>query len=297
MIDKLKNGFSILKLNVRVIFSTYMKDLGVIFAIISATLCFISWDELGNPSICCKLIVLIIFLIVFFIITIAIILIKSKKTIWQNGTGKVVLMYGDLMKIGFPKKSKGTCIVTVQVNTHFDTIVDEDISAENNPLVSIKTIHGQWLKKMHSIISCDELNSKIQENLHSQGISSISTNRIRGNKDEYPNGSVAIIKGQNDVQFFLLALSSFDDNNNAQSSKEKLIKAINSLIDFSDKHAQGNRMYIPIMGTGLSRIGISEQEALEILLSVIKLNSDRIHNEINIVIYYKNKDKLSIWQK
>ena len=94
----------------------------------------------------------------------------------------------------------------------------------------------------------------------------------------------------------MLALSSFDDNNNAQSSKEKLGKAISGLIDFYDKHAQGYKMCVPIMGTGLSRIGLSEQEALEIILSIIKLNSGKIHGEITIVIYNKNRDKLSIWQ-
>lgn len=292
----MKKIILIIKLNIKIVLCQFWSVLGVVFTVISAFLCFISWDDFSNINWCCRLITLAIVLVFSFFISLIKVMATSTHTVWENGTGKIVLKYGDLIKIGFPKKSKNEQVVVVQVNTHFDTIVDENISCVSNPLVSSKTIHGQWLQKMYDTMSCEELNSKIQENLHTQGIAFSSTDRPRGNKDEYPNGSVAIVQGQNGVSFFLLALSSFDDNNNAQSSKEKLGKAISGLIDFYDKHAQGYKMSVPIMGTGLSRIGLSEQEALEIILSIIKLNSGKIHGEITIVIYNKNRDTLSIWQ-
>lgn len=292
----MKKMMSIIKLNIKIVFCKFWAVLGIVFTAISMLLCFFSWEDFSNPNLCCRLIALTIVFVLAFFISLITVVSTSTRTVWENGSGKVVLKYGDLMKIGFPKKPKSNQVVVVPVNTHFDTIVDENISDVSNPLVSSNTLHGQWLMKMYNTMTCEELNSKIQENLHTQGIAFSSIDRPRGNTDEYPSGTVAIVQGQNGISFFLLALSSFDDNNNAQSSKEILVKAINSLIDFYDKHAQGNRMYVPVMGTGLSRIGLSEQEALEILLSVIKLKSGSIHGEIIIVIYNNSKDTLSIWQ-
>ncbi len=67
---------------------------------------------------------------------------------WSNGDGKINICYADIMKISFPRKSKGKKIVVIPVNTSFDTIVDENLASCDRPLVSATTVHGLWLKNM-----------------------------------------------------------------------------------------------------------------------------------------------------
>lgn len=58
---------------------------------------------------------------------------------------------------------------------------------------------------------------------------------------------------------------------------------------------QGFPIYIPIMGIGLSRAWLSHEQALQKLISVLKLESHKIHGSVNIVVFKNDKDKVSIW--
>lgn len=49
------------------------------------------------------------------------------------------------------------------------------------------------------------------------------------------------------------------------------------------------------MGTNLSRANLSHSDSLEIIYSILKINDDKIHNKIHIVIYKDDKDKVSIY--
>ena len=64
-----------------------------------------------------------------------------------------------------------------------------------------------------------------------------------------------MLKGRIMLNFILLALSEFDENNKAQSSKDEVIKSLRSLLEFYDVNGQGYQMYITLMGTGRSRAG------------------------------------------
>ena len=48
------------------------------------------------------------------------------------------------------------------------------------------------------------------------------------------------------------------------------------------------------MGTGLSRAGLSHEESLNVISNLLKLNGDQIHGEVNIVVFEKDMDKVSI---
>ena len=53
----------------------------------------------------------------------------------------VIIIYGDILKIAFPKKDRGKKIVVIPVNTCFDTVVGQGLVSQN-------TIHGKWIKGM-----------------------------------------------------------------------------------------------------------------------------------------------------
>ena len=53
-------------------------------------------------------------------------------------------------------------------------------------------------------------------------------------------------------------------------------------------------MFLPLMGTGSSRVGITHQQSLKIIKSSV-LTSDEINGSINIVVYNGDKSKVSIF--
>lgn len=104
------------------------------------------------------------------------------------------------------------------------------------------------------------------------------------------------MKGKNNIDFFLVALLEFDENNRAQTFKEEVFEFVKKLLDIYDSKGQGCEMYIPLVGTERSRAGLTHTDSLHILKSILTLNGDKIHGTINVVIYPKDRDKVSIFE-
>lgn len=183
------------------------------------------------------------------------------------------------------------------MNTHFDTILDENIADVDKPLVSPSTIHGLWLKKSYKNKSPMVLNQEIQNYLEKAKKSyTVDSDKERGNQKRFSIGEIAIVRGENGVTFFLLAISDFDANNNARSNDENIQIALRSLLEFYDKSGNIYPMYLPLIGTGNSRTGLSHKDSLNLIKHTFMLNKDLIHQEINVVIWNKDKNKVSIWE-
>lgn len=289
-----------IKINFKIILNTTLKISGGLYSLLTILLTFFSWSEIGIDNNCYRLLILLMVLVIALIISIIYIcLLKKEVTVWKKGNGIINACYDDIMKLGFENNKNNKKIVVIPVNTCFDTIVDEDITRVEKPLVSPNTIHGRWINKIiQNGMSLEELDNRIKNNLISQKIVPIyiipKEEKSRGKNEEYEQGTIAIVKGKNDTDFFLLALSRFDKNNNAQCKKDELIEAIHKLVIFYNKNGQGYDLYLPLMGTNLSRVGITHQEALNILKSSFRLYSDEIHGRINIVVYNKEKDRIPI---
>ncbi len=284
--------FGFININLKYVVKIGIKIAGTLFSVLTLLLAFISWEDMGITSNCNRLFILIVILVVAIIISIASLLVKKNKLIWEQGTGKIKAIYGDIIKIGFPKKYKGEKIVVIPVNTCFDTIVGEGV-------VSAKTIHGKWIKKMNEIgISTEELDEIIEQTIINQGLqpSKVFTEneKPKGKLNRFPLGTVLSIEGTNGIVYYLLSLSEFDENLNAQCSKEDFVNCIQSLISFYDKNGQGNHAYIPLMGTGLSRVNISQEESLNIIVDMLKLNREQIHGQVNVVVFSKERNIVSI---
>ena len=50
------------------------------------------------------------------------------------------------------------------------------------------------------------------------------------------------------------------------------------------------------MGTGSSRSGLTHEQSLRLIKSTVLTSDKPINGEINIVVYYKDKDKVSIFK-
>lgn len=294
------NKVNVIKQNLEFIGKTWMKCIGAFASILSIFFLFWTWDDIHITSTQhkCEIIILLCVLALIFAILWTCIL-KRTKTIWENPSGKIKVCYADIMKEGFDKRNKEEKLFVIPVNSCFDTIVDEDISSCSKPLVSPNSLHGRWIKEMiNNGFTIENIDSRIHKCLEMQKLVPkrilSDADKERGKKEEYDLGTVAMVRGNNSSTFLLLAISEYDKNNIAHTSVEDLELCIKSLVDFYDQHGQGHRLAIPLMGTNLSRARLSHDDSLRVITSLFQLYGDKIHGEIDVVIYKGDKDKVTL---
>lgn len=246
----------------------------------------------------CVIMVYVVLLLVIFVLTLIRFATNKKNTVYKRGNMSLNIIYDDLFDISL-RNNRHNSIVVIPVNTAFDTIVDEKLQNIYKPLVSAGTLHGQWIKRvLDSGLTIDELNRRISTDLAERHICPIenlnSKQKPRGNTKCYERGTVAVIEHKN-TTFFLFALSVFDENNNAQCNRDQFILAMQRLLLFCDNNSNGKDIYLPLMGTNLSRTNMNHEESLQSLVALCKLYEDKLHNAVNIVIYEGDRDKVSIY--
>lgn len=280
-------------LNKKVLWRNFTFALGIIFTILSAVFLFFTVDDVGLDTYCKKCVAIGVPVLLSIIFALWRTCTYKTNCIVDEPQRSIVLRYGDLWRFGFQKLCKKSRIVVVNVNTTFDTIIDPPGVVK--PLVSARTVHGQWINQMikHKI-SIESIDKQIENSLQEQQILPVSKlSKERGKCNNYSRGTIACCTYDN-TTFYLVALSEFDENNNAQNSVEELRNTIYKLIDFIDKNGQNTDVYIPLMGSGDSRTGIDDRIALEILKSSLLIYKDKLHCKVNVVVYEGNRDKISI---
>lgn len=263
-----------------------------IYTLVVGVLTFFSWDQIGISDICCRA------RLIFSVIPLSAILaciffyITNKNTIWKQGNASITLRYGDLNSIAFPKhkkKQRQKRIVLISMNTHYDTLV-------NDRVVSAASVHGQWIGWMKEAgVEPDELNRRIQIAAKEQKLAAVRTDQKEGNKEAYPIGTIIELAHEN-TRFFLLALSEFDDNLNAQTGKEQIIDVLKKICYYYDLRGCGQHMYTPLIGTDQSRAKLTERESVMLMKNIFLLYRDKIHNELSIVIFHKHRHELSLFE-
>ena len=207
--------------------------------------------------------------------------------VWQRGNNYVKVIEGDLFKKGFDKRNRKNRIVVVPVNTSFETRLTDNTEEDTNPFVSTETIHGVFLNRLYiQGISPTDIKKRIETNL--------KKNCMKTSKDgDYPIGTIATLKFGNTI-FFLLAASKFNKRNTAHSSKTDIEKAINNFTKYYDEKGQGYDAFIPLIGTGMSRAYLSNQESYDIIKYTLLNNKDKLQGKINIVILPSVIDEIEI---
>lgn len=288
-----------LKINIKAILKRALSIAAAIFSALSIVIILFP-TLITVISSHCWVVIISICIISILISCVYILFIRKKRTVWKNGTAKLQISYGDLIESSFDKKIKKERIFVIPVNSCFDTIVDDDIAAVDKPLVSKKSIHGQWINHMISDNgkTLDEIDAMIDSSLKIQNITPIkeieSIEKTRGKRKQYEIGTVAILKGNQNTYFYLLVTTNFDIENKAFCSKEEFIIALNKLMNSIDRNSQRYDLFIPLMGTSFSRPQISHEEAMSIITSVCMINCEKIHGTATLVVYYKDRDTISI---
>lgn len=200
---------------------------------------------------------------------------RLNDEVWSNGVNSINLVSGDIIALSFNKKECiNEKIVVIPVDSDFHLHISG--ASEEKPEVSKTTLHGQWLMRMEKEgFTIEDIRRMINESIiNSDSIGSIS-------KLVYKS-----------VIFYLVGLSKFDDNNIAHSDKNAISKCVINILNEYNKTGQGVPLYIPLMGTGRSRIGLSNEEAIDLLIEECKKNKEKIQGTVNVLVYIKDLEKI-----
>lgn len=108
-----------------------------------------------------------------------------------------------------------------------------------------------------------------------------------------PIGTISVVDlGR--TAYYLLAISRMDEGGNTRSSEEEIDLALSRLVDFYDRHGQGYPLYVPLVGTGLSRARLSARGSYEAIRGAFSAASDRVHGSVSIVVLPGSWDELGL---
>lgn len=219
------------------------------------------------------------------------VLFKNKVCVLTKAGHHVYVQYGDVFspKVvgkGYSDKLK----IVIDVNRCFDTIVDDH-------LVSHRSLHGQLFQRLYDEGKFDEesLNKVIQDSLVGKPYQLLSTaDKPKGNLKRYEAGTVAELEIDNQVSYYLLGMSTFDENLKADTDKADFVNSVQKLIKYCNQQSQAYPVVLPLLGGGLSRTGLELSEILHYLVSAFAINKDIINCDFHIVVWEKQKDLVPI---
>jgi len=214
---------------------------------------------------------------------------RKEKVLVKTKTNHVFkLQYGDLLAI-LKDKSLGSRSIVVDFNDCFDTIVD-------NKLVSDETMHGKVLKALYKDgFKHEQIDELIKENLDSRQIKPCKTikeaNKKYGNRNEYPPGTIAdVYLEKYNVTLFLVGMSHFDKDFKVEPNEEAFHNNVFSIINHINSFSQGKPVYMPVIGTGLTRLNKSSSQSVRYLKAVVDTFQDLLPCDLTMVIYDKSRD-------
>lgn len=219
------------------------------------------------------------------------VLFTNKVCVLTKAGHHVYVQYGDVFSpkvVGKEYSDKRK--IVINVNKCFDTIVDDH-------LVSLNSLHGQLFQRFYDEGKFDEesLNKTIQDSLAGKPYQLLTTAvKPKGNLRRYEAGTVAELKDDDQVSYYLLGISTFDENLNAQTIMPDFVNSVQRLIEFCNQRAQGYPVVLPLLGSGLSRTGMDLPEILHYLVSAFAINRNIINCDFHIVVWEKHKDLVPI---
>lgn len=206
-------------------------------------------------------------------------------TLYKKASCIIDVVAVDIFDIPAQKEPLEKVNIVIPVNTSFETRIEGKYGGVAIPLVSENTIHGQWIKFMNNKgFRCLELDDLIELGLKKNSIVKCGVcNSVVGKNDIYPIASTVIVPAEN-TNFYLTVISRFNEKNKAESEIPYVREAIDSLINLYDIEGQGFDIYIPLIGSGRSRTGMTLQESYELIVESIMNRKNEIYGRVHITI-------------
>lgn len=238
--------------------------------------------------------VIITFLVIYFLTfgyTLLYYHLKSRVVYFKYSSFEVSGTYGNILDyIGASKVN-----LIVPVNSCFDTKIDDSV-------ISTNSLHGKVIKFLYdnNLVSQTDLDKKIKRSLEDQNISPVNIgNDVKkggksvGNYNRYPIGSTAFVDIDN-VRYHFIALSIIENNKNAVTSDQDYLTVLNAIVDNCFRNSHGNPIYLPLVGSGLSKLNYNHQQQLEFMVKYFMLRKTKLISDVEIVIRKEDGDTISI---
>lgn len=164
----------------------------------------------------------------------------------------------------------------IPVNEYFDSEIGDPVSPTS--------LHGTFIQKI--------LGGRSQtfDELVDKGLSDVPyelTERKKGKNKKFPIGTTLVDSSRN-TKYFLVALSRTDiETSKAKADVPELWQALNGLWNKVRTEAGGSPVNLPLIGSGLSAVGLPPQQLLQIIIiSILNETKKReITQEIRIVLF------------
>lgn len=194
----------------------------------------------------------------------------------KNTNTKVEIEFGDLFNKNGHK--------VIAVSEFFDSKIGKPVSQ--------KSLHGILIEKIlggHTSIFDDAVNLQ----LNGKEIGTV--NRVDGKSLKYELGTTITIN-HNQTLYFLFALAVTDNDCNASSTPSLMLKALEGLWNKVRTEGNGNDINLPLLGNGLSRIGLPHSQLLQLtLISLLKAAKERdLSSTIRIILLQDTFDKIDL---
>lgn len=173
-------------------------------------------------------------------------------------------------------------------NEYFDTNVDDRI-------ISSKTLNGLYIKQKYNDVSV--LDEKIKDNEHLKQNIINNVNRVSGKRIKYKLGTIF-----KDEDYFLVALSKFDEDNRAYLEVNEYINCLMNFWNECDIFYAGYTVVMPLLGSGITRFHgyeeITDQEILEIILWTFKVSKIKFKypSSLKIVLTNNTLKKINLYE-
>ena len=260
----------------KLLWSNFIKVISAVAGVLSIVLTFIDIEQ--RPRIVIAICSFILLLIIFIVMLIF----ANKKTSRKmkiNGTD-VNVIYGDI----FAQKG----IKVIAFNEYFDTKVDDKI-------ISTTSLNGIYINQ-HSA-GADVIDTIINTEEHlKKKILKKNVNRKYGGKTTlYKLGTICPVD-----DYFLLALTHFDEDNKAYLSLEDYIPCLMHMWNELDIYYAGKPIAITLLGSGITRFNNSEitpQELLKYIVLTFKASKVKFNNtsSLAIVLNERFRDKINLY--
>lgn len=204
-----------------------------------------------------------------------------KPSIEIKSTGfdtRILIKFGDLFEEDGWR--------AIAVNDFFDSVVDDY-------LVSSKSLHGVFLQKYWAG-NIDDWNRQVDRELI--GSRFLTEGRSEGKRNRFELGTtVAVRKDGN--KFLCVALSHTDaSNQEAKASSLDLNQAVRGLLRKARSVCGDEPLSIPLMGSGLSRVGIKNNILVDLILTAIfeETKVNKVTSEIRIVLPKEKASEINL---
>ena len=205
---------------------------------------------------------------------------------------KVEIVIGDIFdQLSNPGEHNGE-ITVIAVNDYYDYIVDDRI-------VSNKSLHGQYIKRITAAGKLEALNEQIENDpvLKRMGNPKEEPTRKEGRKTKYDLGS--LVEFENHI---LTAFTNFDADNKAFLSADEYLHFWMRFWENIDTVYAGRTINIPLMGAGITRFRNgkpTKQQLLETMLWSLKISG--FHNtyadkKIKFIIYEPDAAEINFYK-